>query len=221
MTDLNNNAALKFSEQKNHLNKTLLEELNYKIWSTKGARFNASKRLLVKDTLSNKAIAFLTAYLIIFGLVSVYQVSNSKIFNEKIIAFGSTTISILLLTFSQMEAAQDYKMRAHKYHECALKISKLYIKLRSFKTLTTYTEVEKKDFSEKLGSKYQKLLEHYTNHESIDYKLFMAQNNDYFKMPWRKIALTKLQLYWETKLLYHALIIAPPLLFAFAYVLAK
>src|ERR1700744_5344546 len=123
----------KFSATKDHLNKTLLEELNYKIWSTRGARFNASKRLLVKDNLSNRAIAFLTAYLIIFGLLSVYQISNKGLFSEKVIAFGSTAISILLLTFSQMEAAQDYKMRAHKYHECGLKISKQYLSLRSFK----------------------------------------------------------------------------------------
>ncbi|GAA3769609.1 hypothetical protein GCM10022423_23830 [Flavobacterium ginsengiterrae] len=27
---------------KDYLNKTFLEELNYKIWSTKGSRFNAS-----------------------------------------------------------------------------------------------------------------------------------------------------------------------------------
>ncbi len=108
-----------FPTIKDHLNKTLLEELNYKIWSTRGARFNASKRLLAKDNLSNRAIAFLTAYLIIFGLLSVYQISNRQLFNEKIIAFGSTTVSILLLTFSQMDAAQDYKMRAHMYHDCA------------------------------------------------------------------------------------------------------
>jgi hypothetical protein len=211
----------KFSATKDHLNKTLLEELNYKIWSTRGARFNASKRLLTKDNLSNRAIAFLTAYLIIFGLVSVYQISNAQIFNEKIIAFGSTTISILLLTFSQMEAAQDYKMRAHKYHDCALKISKLYIKLRSFKTLTDPTETEKKEFSDKLGDKYQKVLENYTNHESIDYKLFMVQNNDYFKLPWRKITTIQFQLYWESKFLYHSLIVLPPLLFLAALHWAK
>jgi hypothetical protein len=30
---------------KDYLDKTFLEELNYKIWSTKGSRFNASTRL--------------------------------------------------------------------------------------------------------------------------------------------------------------------------------
>ncbi len=202
-----------FPTIKDHLNKTLLEELNYKIWSTRGARFNASKRLLAKDNLSNRAIAFLTAYLIIFGLLSVYQISNTQIFNEKIIAFGSTTVSILLLTFSQMEAAQDYKMRAHKYHDCALRISELYIKLRSFKTLETHTELEKKDFSDKLGSKYQKVLENYTNHETIDYKMFMVQNNDYFRMNNFKVAVIYGQYYWQTKFLYHLLIVIPPVLF--------
>ncbi len=203
----------KFPESKDHLNKTLLEELNYKVWSTRGARFNASKRLLIKNDLSNRAIAFLTAYLIIFGLLSVYQISNKEFFNEKIIAFGSTTISILLFTFSQMEAAQDYKMRAHKYHECALKISSIYIKLRSFKTFGTHNEIEKKEFSDKLGDKYQKVLEHYTNHEAIDYKIFMVQNKDYFKLGWMKIFQIYIQYYSQTKFLYHLLMVVPPVLF--------
>ena len=120
-----------------------------------------------------------------------------------------------------MEAAPDYKMRAHKYHDCALKISKLYINLRSFKTLNVQSDTEKKEFSDKLGNKYQKVLEHYTNHEAIDYKLFMVQNKDYFKMPWRKVILIQFQLYWETKFLYHSLIIAPPILFMTALQWAK
>ena len=55
----------KFPKQLDHLNKTFLEELNYKMWVTKGARFNASKRLALRDNWSNKAMGFLSSYLII------------------------------------------------------------------------------------------------------------------------------------------------------------
>ena len=40
---------------KDYLDKTFLEELNYKIWTTKGSRFNANKRLLRVSKLSNLA----------------------------------------------------------------------------------------------------------------------------------------------------------------------
>lgn len=208
---------LEFPSYKDHLNKTFLEEMNYKIWSTKGPRFNAHRRLLTKDNLSNHAIAFLTAYLIIFGLLSVYQISNTVIFNEKVIAFGSTTISILLLTFSQMEAAQDYKMRAHKYHDCALKLSELYNKLRAFKTFGEHSDHDKLQFSEKLSDEYQKVLEHYTNHEIIDYDFFKAANYKYFEMNHWQVVTIRMRYYIETKFLYHALIAVPPALFITIY----
>src|SRR5690349_16930437 len=94
----------KWPKYKDHLNKTYLEELAYKLWNTKGTRFVAAERLLTKNDLSNKANGFLSAYLIIYSLFAVYQISGSVILNEKIIAFSSTTLSILLLVFTQMEA---------------------------------------------------------------------------------------------------------------------
>src|SRR5258706_12009614 len=95
----------KWPNHKDHLNKTFLEELGHRLWNTKGIRFAASERLLTKNDLSNKAIGFLSAYLIIFGLLSVYQIAGSKILDANVIAFSSTTLSILLLVFTQMEAA--------------------------------------------------------------------------------------------------------------------
>lgn len=212
---------LKFPSYKDHLNKTFLEEMGYKIWSTKGPRFNANKRLLAKDTLSYQAIGFLTAYLIIFGLLSVYRISNKEIFSEKIIAFGATTISILLLAFSQMEGAKDYKMRAHMYHECALKLSELYNKLRAFKTFGERTDLEKQEFSQKLGEEYQRVLEHYPNHATIDYHLFRAEHHEYYKIEMVRVVLIQLQCYFETKFLYHFLIVAPPVLFFIALYLSQ
>lgn len=43
-----------FIGSKKYLEKSFLEELNYKIWSTKGARFEADKRLTIISKMSNE-----------------------------------------------------------------------------------------------------------------------------------------------------------------------
>lgn len=209
------NKSEKFPQFKDHLNKTFLEELSYKFWSTKGTRFKASKKLLTKSDLSNKAIGFLSAYLIIFGLLSVYKITGDLIIGESLIAFGSTTLSILLLAFSQMEAAQDYKLRARSFHECALKISTLYDELRIFKTLEQNVEEEKIQFCRLLSKKYQDILEQYPNHDDIDYQIFQTGHQEYFQISRWKAFWTKLVYYRRVKLLYHLLIFAPPAIIFF------
>jgi hypothetical protein len=207
----------KFPTYKDHLNKTFLEELGYKIWITKGARFNANKRLLKKTNLSNKAMGFLTAYLIIFGLFSVYQISKPNIISNDIIAFSSTAISILLLAFGQMENAQDYKTRAHLYHECALKLSLLYNETRIFKTLKSPTDIEKAEFSEKISKEYQNILNLYTNHEDIDFEIFKVSQHRYYELNYSDIVMTTFKSYWETEFLYHLLIFTPIILTIILY----
>jgi len=81
----------KIPTYKDHLNKTFPEELGYKIWIRKGARFNANKQLLKKINLSNNAMGFLTVYLIIFGLFNVYQISKPNIISNDIIASSSNS----------------------------------------------------------------------------------------------------------------------------------
>ena len=46
-----------------YLSKSFFEELNYKMWSTKGSRFNCDKRLRTKGKTSNVGLAIISAYL--------------------------------------------------------------------------------------------------------------------------------------------------------------
>lgn len=206
---------------KDYLNKTFLEELAHKLWNTKGTRFQTSERLLTRNNLSNKALGFLSAYLIIYSLFSVYQISGSAILDEKVIAFGSTTLSILLLVFSQHEANQDYKLRAQKFLECALKISELHDEIRLFQTLKTSTSDEKVKFCESLGKRYQKILSEYDNHDSIDYDKFRSRHKDYYQLSSYKVYRIRVLYYIRTKLTYHILIGLPVIVFVFSLVLSS
>ena len=55
---------------KDYLEKTFLEELNYKIGSTEGSRFNANKRLLEISRISNLCNSILSVYIIALGALS-------------------------------------------------------------------------------------------------------------------------------------------------------
>ena len=214
------NINAKFPSYKDHLNKTFLEEMGYKIWSTKGARFQANHRLVTIDRLSNVSLSFLNAYLIIFGLLAVYQISNESLLSANAVAFGSTAISILLLVFSQIEISRDYKVRAHMYHECSLKLSELYNEHRAFKTLGHSTDDQKKKFALEISTKYQSVLGNYTNHDNIDYEKFKNENSEYFKLSWFEVQLFRAKYYLRVKFLYHALIATPIFIFA-SYLMIK
>lgn len=169
-----------FTGPKKYLEKSFLEELNYKIWSTKGARFKTDKRLRTKAKISNITLAIISAYLIIASLISVYNIGNGG--NGNIINYAITALSILLLVVSQFENSQEYKLNARIFHDCGIELSALYNELRIFKTLKKKpSDFEVYNFSKKLSERYQIVLKNYQNHSPIDYDMFQISNLDYFK----------------------------------------
>ncbi len=196
-----------------YLDKSYLEELNYKIWSTKGARFNANERLISLSRLSNLCISLLNSYLIGIGLLSVYSIYNSNVLNENTLAYSVTCLSIILLVFSQLENAKNMSKQAKDFHNCALELSQLYNKLRIFKTLKSeQTENDKINFAEKIASQYEQILQKHENHDAIDHELFKSFKRKYHKLNILEATLIKLKYYFKTAFLYHLLIIAPPIL---------
>jgi len=169
-----------FSGSKQYLEKSFLEELNYKIWSTKGARFEADKRLSIISKMSNISLSILSAYLIIAGLISVYNLHSS--IKLDLINYVVTALSIILLVLSQYENSQNYNLRAKDFHNCGLELATLYNKLRMFKTMNeSSSEYEKRNFVNSLSEEYQRILSKYENHLSIDYSNFKISHTEYFK----------------------------------------
>lgn len=168
-----------FSGSKEYLEKSFIEELNYKIWSTKGARFEADKRLTNISKISNISLSILSSYLIIAGLISVYKLDNGS--NTNLLSYIITALSIIVLVVNQYENSQDYKLRAKEFHNCGLELSVLYNKLRIYKTLNSnHTETEDRNFALELSNEYQAILAKYENHRPIDYSNFMICNRTYF-----------------------------------------
>ena len=205
------------TSRQHYLDKDFSTELNYKFWTTKGARFLASHRLKTINKLSLYSLGFLSAYLIILGLLSIFEVGNGLLYTTKYLSLISISISILILIFSQLEGSNDYRLRAEKFHDCALEISELYNKLRCIKTSSIDQENINK-LSEDLSIKYSDILKKYENHKYIDFLMFQTTKKGYFKLNPTNIIIIKLRYYFSTQLLYHILIILPPILI---YWLAK
>lgn len=195
---------------KEHLDKDFLEELKHKIWSTKGTRFTADSRFKTIANYSTLSISFLSAYLIIFGLVSVYNLYNPNAINPNVIAFTITTLSILVLVFSLLENSQNYPVKAKNFHDCALDLADLYNELQNFKSYqTTSTEQEKLEFCMNHQKEYQNILRRYSNHDPIDNKKFRLNHPDYYKIKWYEWVLTPLLYFINTRFIYLVTMIVP------------
>lgn len=200
-----------FKGHKEYLEKSFIEELNYKIWSTKGARFEADKRLTIISRMSNISLSILSAYLIIAGLISVYNLNADIKIN--LINYVVTALSIILLVLSLYENSKEYSKRAKEFHNCGLELSKLYNKLRIFKTLyENPTLEERRKFATELSKEYEMVLDKYENHQSIDYNNFKLNNASYFGLNYIDKTLIYIETFWVRYGWYSLIISATPII---------
>jgi len=185
------------------------EELNYKLWITKGARFNAAKRCEEKDFAATWTNALLSCYLIIIGLVPFVPHPAFKAISPDILSFFTTGVSIILLAYGLIVAMQRYPMQAIVYHECALKIAILYNALRRAKELKN----EKNKTAEilRISLEYDELLSRYPNHHSLDSARFETSKRTYFKLS-RWECIKRWWQYWFHTRAIHYLTMAMPVL---------
>jgi len=197
-----------------YLDKTFLEELNYKVWSTKGSRFNASTRLTKIARWSNFSLTMLSVYLASVGLLSVYNINvSSNKLDENLIAYSITCLSILTLVLGQIENAKDYTMKAKEFHNCGLELSKIYNDLRIYKTLTeNQSLVQKENFAKKISEEYQRILEKHDNHQQIDNDKFKTTKAKYHEMNKWDVFVINVRYYSRTIFIYHLLIFLPPII---------
>lgn len=183
------------------------EELNYKMWITKGARFQAAKRCEEKDHSATWTNALLSSYLIIIGLIPFIPHAAFKGISPDIIGFATTGVSIILLAYGLIVAMREYPVQAVTYHDCALEIGVLYNAFRRAKELEDNTQ--KIAEITRISLEYDDLLSRYPNHHSLDSKIFETSKRAYFKLNiyqciWRHF------LYWlHTKALHHLTVSIP------------
>jgi len=191
------------------VNNSWEQEINYKLWVTKGARFVSARRCEQCNRGSQLALTFLSGYLIIIGIAPFFIKTLSLTVDPDVIALGTTAISVLLLAYSLIESSKSYELRAHKYHNCALKVSKLYNALRRSKE---NEEGFRTAELERITETYEEILRQYENHSNLDFLLFKTQKPDYHGLSYIDVKKINLDYYFKVHLKYHLIIILPPVL---------
>lgn len=179
------------------------------MWQTKSARFYASRRL--KDTKKwvTRATSFASVYLIIGALsphVGVVELTPTEYSYWSI---GIAGLSLIILVLSLLEHHRDYSVRAHRLHECGVRLNALYNEYDAlFRSGTNITLTQVQDY----GKKYSDIVGEYSdvNHRPIDFRWFRAEHPDEFD-------LSKIRSNWMRATIwariigpYFAMVVLPP-----------
>ena len=184
-----------------------------KLWETKGARFIAANRLELHDKWSTISISLFSVYIISLNLLVLFpEDKRLPIFSDQNITYSTICLSVLIIVISLIFASRNYKLRAHKLHECGRKITGIYDKVSVWKStnyLPSNSEIER------ISSEYLDILDKYENHNHIDFLLFQSNNLDDYKtikcknLFWLR---TKSQFYLQTTGIYILVILLPVVL---------
>lgn len=188
------------------------DKLDTDIWRTKGARFNAYRRLSDKQLLVTIVTSFSSIHLIAISILQISNVIPISDIGHNLLSFISIIVSIAILVYGLIEGGKNYGLKAEKLHACGLELDTLYKKLRVF--------IDKDDTEEiySIAIEYPELLSKFNlNHEPIDDRYFRISDPGVFYkggLPSLEPYKTTFSYIWASRLLASLTIFIPFLLSA-------
>lgn len=147
-------------------------ELNRRIKLTSKARYNASRRLTLKNTFSQWTLALISVALILISLVSASEIEIK--FSRSYVDIMQIVFAVMILAYSLLLATGDYSARSVKIHRCGMELGRL---AREIKPYEGNSEESAK--YESFYNDYYNCLEKYENHENVDFLV-----SDYTSIDW-------------------------------------
>ena len=178
-----------------------IDELLHAMHTVKSARFNAAERLERKNTLSLFAMSMVSLYFV--GL-SVWQVIYAPLIADagnRLITLVSIMSSVFTLVLALIEAMNDYRMKAHHMHACALAVNELYQELKLMRSgdVALVQEFRRRYNAIIRGCPF--------NHARVDYLMARAERAASFSDK----AWARLRYAWDVYALYGLCLLTPPL----------
>jgi hypothetical protein len=102
--------------------------------TVKAARFNAAERLERKHLVSVVALSVVSLYFVGLAVWQAVYASSLTESATRLITLVSIMSSICTLVLALIEAMNDYKIKAHHMHTCALEVNDLLQELRLSQT---------------------------------------------------------------------------------------
>ncbi|WP_417712399.1 SLATT domain-containing protein [Roseibium aggregatum] len=147
--------------------------LRRKIHKTKGARFEANRRLIKKYRISVWAISILSFYVICISVGLLIFSGDYSDFSGKILTFLSVAMSVFIIILSLLNESDSHQLNAELMHNCARELSELY------NNLPISNQMEEDELKQYF-QKYQDILSRFhRNHDDLDKKIYEA--NDPFE----------------------------------------
>jgi hypothetical protein len=177
------------------------EQLLHAMRTVKAARFNAAERFERKHMLSLFSMSIVSLYFV--GL-SVWQVVYAPLLDEatnRLVTLVSIMSSIFTLVLALIESMNDYKIKSHHMHACALAVNDLY---HEVKLVPPGDDSRVQEFRRR----YNEIVRGCPlNHARIDYLMARAERN----LPWPEALWVRLLYIGDVYVLYGAALVIPPL----------
>ena len=187
---------------------TYAERYRQKIWSCRGARFVASRRLYSKNYASQLVLSFFSLMVIATGIALLVLPSDYKTL-AKFFSVLSIDASVFILVLSNLEFAKNYAVHADRMFKGAQALSPLHDEIEK----SIYCKTLTQDNIVSYIKEYNKILNEFeVNHEEIDYLYFQATNPDHFHLTKGKRLYLKIRLFSYIWSLYIFCIVVPPVL---------
>lgn len=168
----------------------------------KAARFNAAERLERKQTVSTFTLSVVALYFV--GL-SVWQAVYAGHIDEattRHVNLIEIVSSVFALMLGLLEALNNYQMKAHHLHNCALAVSDIAQELRLARTAPV---AALQDFRRRYNEALRACP---VNHSRIDY-VFAKLETSKDASQW---TMARIRYLFDVYALYAAFLLAPPLL---------
>lgn len=182
-----------------------MDQLLQAMHTVKAARFTAAERLERKHTLAVFAMAMVSLYFV--GL-SVWQTVYAASLSEstgRLVTLVSIMSSIFTLILALIESMNDYKLKAHHMHACALAVNDLYHELKIAHTADPAVV-------QRFRQRYNEVVRNCPfNHARIDYLLARAERRG---VAWEDRMWARLRYIADVYGLYGVCLLAPPLVLA-------
>jgi len=180
------------------------------VWITKGARFNAHRRLIRQNEWSLRVIGCLSVYLTIVSIVIVVPAFNVSPAMGAELTVVLAGLSLTLLVFSLLESNQNYLVKADHLHRCGMALGHV---LHRISAILETEESGNTDVLNKLAEEYDAVLHDCgENHEPIDYDLLRAVNYSEFGISCYWAMVTRNWIWVRLYGIYFLVIAAPPIL---------
>jgi hypothetical protein len=178
-----------------------VDQLLHAMHTVKAARFIAAQRFERKHMLSVFALSVVSLYFVGLSVwQAIYGMSLSEPAN-RLITLVSIMSSICTLVLALIDSMNDYKIKSHHMHTCALEVNDLYHELRLMQTADAATVQDfRRRYNEVVrGCPY--------NHTRVDYLMARVERN----VPWSDKLIAHSRYALDVYGLYAICLAVPPL----------